>query len=81
MFKLGVVLIFTISVTYIPRYINSEFTGHDVEDVEDLEETPDPKYTSINSEYERHYLEPEDVEVKGLSYKFHETRGELLAGK
>jgi hypothetical protein len=82
MFKLGVVLIFAISVTFgYNTDINSEFTWHDVEAVEDLEVTPDPRYTSINSKYERHYLEPEDVELKGCSYMFHETRGKLLPGK
>jgi hypothetical protein len=84
MFKLGLVLIFAISVTFgYNTDINSDFTWHDVEDIEDVEETPDPKYTSINSEYERHYLEPEpeDVEDVGAVFKFQEKRGKLLTGK
>jgi hypothetical protein len=74
MFKLGVVLIFAISVTFgYNTDINSEFTWHDAKEVEDLEETPDSRYTSINSEYERHYVES--------IYCLQETNGKFLTGK
>jgi hypothetical protein len=75
MFKLGVVLIFVISVTFgYNTDTNSEFTWHDVKDIEDLKETPDPRYTSINSKYERHYL------VHG-GYYYQETSGKFVTGK
>jgi hypothetical protein len=57
MFKLGVVLIFAISVTL----------GYNTD-------TPDPRYTSINSKYERHYLVHD-------GYYYQETSGKFVTGK